>query len=36
VQFLIVVGFASVGIAFYLRYLAIELSQCRTVSQPRR
>ena len=26
VQFLIVVGFACVGIAFYLRYLAIELS----------
>lgn len=27
VQFLIVVGFASVGYALYLRYLAIELSQ---------
>ncbi|MBJ7408615.1 MAG: hypothetical protein JHD07_37150, partial [Bradyrhizobium sp.] len=27
VQFLIVVGFATVGYALYLRYLAIELSQ---------
>ncbi|WP_323825632.1 hypothetical protein, partial [Pseudomonas aeruginosa] len=27
VQFLIVVGFVSVGCALYLRYLAIELSQ---------
>ena len=27
VQFLIVVGFASVGYALYLRYLAIEFSQ---------